>query len=353
MVFAVANDCAFAMLHENINKQAVDDIARISKIVAPPNLRIAGETAKIMQSFLSRQSELDRQMAKARRIIMRSALSHQGVLHSRVAVATARLMQSTLFSQSVLHRQVAEATAHLMQSILSSQSVLNSHISGVQRIAKEVSRTFQNHYSEIFRSLDFVRTIQRHIPKLLPDTFPSIYDTFQKSISQELADHRIKIHNEVFNGIASPPFHCPKIKIDGNRVWIDDEEIKSEDFDEAVESVFFKIDNYVGQKWDNLPRTVRFVLWVIFQIALIVMLQNPNATQFDQQRLGEAVQEAIRTVLSDFRTSEALLDNPSHVDIQAIESAGSITDTTDLSENGEGTSEKWACSPKSDIPKAE
>jgi hypothetical protein len=305
------------MLQDNINRMATEDLARINQIVAMPRL-MAGETAMMMQSFQSTQN----------------------MLNSHAAKTTTRIMKSLLSSQSELNSQTAQLIACLGQSLQSTQSILNNQVADMLRVTQEMTRTFQNLYSQIFHSLDSVRTFQRTMQSLLDDTVFGICGFLHNNDFQRL----MEIQHQILNDIGLLSFHYPKIKIVDNRVWIDDEEINLEDFDETIGFDCRKIDNYIGQQWDNLPRTIRFFLQVIFQIALayslMVMFQNPNATHVDQQRLTEAVQEAIRSAFSEQRTLEALLDNHSYMDFPVMELAEDTLDAAGLLENEEDETEK-------------
>lgn len=286
---------------------------------------------------------------------MQSIQSVQNMQNRHAAQAIASI-ERTLSSQRVLNSQVAKATAEIMQSFNIQQDVLKGQISDTLRISQTVSRIYQEQYSGILRSLDFVRTIQRTMPSLLSNTVSDICSILQRSGFQELAD----IHKKMIECVGAIPVNFPEIKIDGDRVWIDGEEVVLEGFEETVELFDLrKKDSNFWQQWDSLPRTIRLVLGEIvrcvFTCLLAAIIQNHNATQLDQQQLTEAFREAAQTMLSDPRTLEAILGNLSHLDIQTIESIEDAIVTDDLLESKCDISEEnmlknRGCPSESDHP---
>ena len=258
------------MLHDEIYKTMMRDFAMINKAMNMPGLRMAEETARIIQSVQLQHSEI----------------------------------YSRLFDQ----------------------------ISDAQRIAQDVSRTFREHYLEVLRRLDSTRTIQSIMPNLLSDTVSGFCSILQRSGFQELAD----LHSRMIECVEAFSTGYPEIRIVGDRVWIDNEEVILEDFDETGGFDIRKIDDIFWQQWESLPRTVRLIWVVIFYIALTyspMVFQKPNATQLDQQQVNEAVQEAICKAFSDPRTLEALFGNLPRLDIQAAESTEDTIEPDDLLES--------------------
>ena len=225
-------------------------------------------------------------------------------------------LRSTLDMVQSLQTQ-QRMLAKPFQNILSDMAKISevshtccAHLLEVFRQMDEASRAFRANLSEIFRQIESVRVFQSNLSGMLSNVIPNIYEALHNNTVQELANLQIKILKD----IESFSLDVPEIKIVGDRVWIDNEEIIPEDFDKIVGLDFHKIDAVFWKKWDKLPRTLQnlvlFIISIVIAFLPSIVSQNSGTQQLDRLQFMDMIHEAIRSIPSDSSAlnSETMVD---------------------------------------------
>ena len=233
----------------------------------------------------------------------------------------------------------APALANAVNGVIHTSSLHHKMLENVMQdtmcIAQEITRKYQTCYADIFRQLDFALTTQSKISRALRDSVLSIYDVHRSSGLQNL----INIQTKVLKDFESFSSYCPNIKFIDGDIWVDDSEITQSDFDSILEAIT-KLYDSCEQKWDKLPRPIRwlaqFIVMLVLSPYINAIIHNPETPDFSREQMIEIVQGAILSIPanSNMLNSDTFTDTPLAI-TQDVNSTDAILDSPDVNKVAE------------------